>query len=121
MFYRHPFLPRLRVCVLGEIRKNTGYYADAIFIEELQNRFIYNSKPSIYRVLCLHVQWGVAGDGQHDWLFHCRSRNCGLATAHWAHLIHMTSECVSTAAINEAGTPRVVYDISGKPPATIEE
>lgn len=134
MVYRHPFPgPGLGVRILGEIKKDFADLlrrADAIFIEELRNTVDENSGKNWYELtsqafaVFLPVKSvGVMGDGRtYEYVVALRAvQTQDFMTAHWAHLPHDLLGRVSNRIINEVrGINRVVYDISGKPPATIE-
>ncbi|EKO3581133.1 glutamine-hydrolyzing GMP synthase [Vibrio metschnikovii] len=127
MLYRHPFPgPGLGVRVLGEVKKeycDLLRRADAIFIEELHNADLYNKVSQAFTVFLPVRSVGVMGDGRkYDWVVSLRAvETIDFMTAHWAHLPYDFLGKVSNRIINEvSGISRVVYDISGKPPATIE-
>jgi GMP synthase (glutamine-hydrolysing) len=134
MVYRHPFPgPGLGVRILGEVKAefaNLLQRADAIFIEELRNTIDEVSQKSWYDLtsqafaVFLPVKSvGVMGDGRtYEYVVALRAvQTQDFMTAHWAHLPHELLGKVSNRIINEVrGINRVVYDISGKPPATIE-
>jgi GMP synthase (glutamine-hydrolysing) len=134
MVYRHPFPgPGLGVRILGEVKAefaNLLQRADAIFIEELRNTIDEASQLSWYDLtsqafaVFLPVKSvGVMGDGRtYEYVVALRAvQTQDFMTAHWAHLPHDLLGKVSNRIINEVrGINRVVYDISGKPPATIE-
>lgn len=127
MLYRHPFPgPGLGVRVLGEIQKeycDLLRRADAIFIEELRAADLYNKVSQAFAVFLPVRSVGVMGDGRkYDWVIALRAvETIDFMTAHWAHLPYDFLGKVSNRIINEVGgISRVVYDISGKPPATIE-
>ena len=134
MVYRHPFPgPGLGVRILGEVKKDFADLlrrADAIFIEELRSTIDENSGKSWYDLtsqafaVFLPVKSvGVMGDGRtYEYVVALRAvQTQDFMTAHWAHLPHDLLGRVSNRIINEVrGIKRVVYDISGKPPATIE-
>ena len=127
MLYRHPFPgPGLGVRVLGEIKKeycDLLRRADAIFIEELHSADLYNKVSQAFTVFLPVRSVGVMGDGRkYDWVVSLRAvETIDFMTAHWAHLPYEFLGKVSNRIINEVqGISRVVYDISGKPPATIE-
>ncbi|ASA56464.1 glutamine-hydrolyzing GMP synthase [Vibrio gazogenes] len=127
MLYRHPFPgPGLGVRVLGEIKKeycDLLRRADAIFIEELRAADLYNQVSQAFTVFLPVRSVGVMGDGRkYDWVVSLRAvETIDFMTAHWAHLPYEFLGRVSNRIINEIdGISRVVYDISGKPPATIE-
>ncbi|UAA39442.1 glutamine-hydrolyzing GMP synthase [Paraneptunicella aestuarii] len=127
MLYRHPFPgPGLGVRVLGEVKKeycDLLRRADAIFIEELMNADLYNKVSQAFTVFLPVRSVGVMGDARkYDWVVSLRAvETIDFMTAHWAHLPYDFLGKVSNRIINEIdGISRVVYDISGKPPATIE-
>ncbi len=134
MIYRHPFPgPGLGVRILGEIKSDYADLlraADAIFIEELRNTIDPTTEKSWYELtsqafaVFLPVKSvGVMGDGRtYEYVIALRAvQTQDFMTAHWAHLPHELLGRVSNRIINEVrGINRVVYDISGKPPATIE-
>ncbi|KJG08951.1 GMP synthase [Photobacterium kishitanii] len=127
MLFRHPFPgPGLGVRVLGEVKKeycDLLRRADAIFIEELHNADLYNKVSQAFTVFLPVRSVGVMGDGRkYDWVVSLRAvETIDFMTAHWAHLPYDFLGKVSNRIINEVnGISRVVYDISGKPPATIE-
>ncbi|CAH0538838.1 glutamine-hydrolyzing GMP synthase [Vibrio marisflavi] len=127
MLYRHPFPgPGLGVRVLGEIKKeycDLLRRADAIFIEELHAADLYHKVSQAFTVFLPVRSVGVMGDGRkYDWVVSLRAvETIDFMTAHWAHLPYDFLGKVSNRIINEIdGISRVVYDISGKPPATIE-
>jgi len=127
MIYRHPFPgPGLGVRILGEIRKefaDTLRLADAIFIEELIKHDLYNQVSQAFAVFLPVRSVGVKGDARHyEYVIALRAvETIDFMTAHWAHLPYDFLGHVSNRIINEvAGISRVTYDISGKPPATIE-
>lgn len=127
MLYRHPFPgPGLGVRVLGEIKQEYCELlrrADAIFIEELHQAGLYHNISQAFAVFLPVRSVGVMGDGRkYDWVIALRAvETVDFMTAHWAHLPYELLGKVSNRIINEInGISRVVYDISGKPPATIE-
>ena len=127
MLYRHPFPgPGLGVRVLGEIKKeycDLLRKADAIFIEELHAADLYHKVSQAFTVFLPVRSVGVMGDARkYDWVVSLRAvETIDFMTAHWAHLPYDFLGKVSNRIINEVdGISRVVYDISGKPPATIE-
>ena len=146
MVYRHPFPgPGLGVRILGEVKKEFADLlrrADAIFIEELRNTAIplsqelaegapvghfhknwYDATSQAFAVFLPVKSVGVMGDGRtYEYVVALRAvQTQDFMTAHWAHLPHELLARVSNRIINEVrGINRVVYDISGKPPATIE-
>jgi len=133
MLYRHPFPgPGLGVRILGEVKREFADLlrrADAIFIEELHNtkdddgRSWYDKTSQAFTVFLPVKSVGVMGDGRtYEWVVSLRAvQTQDFMTAHWAHLPYELLGKVSNRIINEVrGINRVVYDISGKPPATIE-
>ncbi len=127
MVYRHPFPgPGLGVRVLGEVREEYLQplaQADHIFIEELRNHDLYDSVSQAFAVFLPIKSVGVVGDQRrYEWVIALRAvETIDFMTAIWARLPHEFLEHVSRRIINEiSGISRVVYDISGKPPATIE-
>ncbi len=127
MVYRHPFPgPGLGVRILGEVKKEYADMlrrADAIFIEELRRDGLYDKVSQAFVVFLPVRSVGVMGDArQYDYVVSLRAvETVDFMTAHWAHLPYEFLGKVSNRIINEiAGISRVVYDISGKPPATIE-
>jgi len=127
MVFRHPFPgPGLVVRILGEVKKEFADLlrrADAIFIEELRASGWYDRTSQAFAVFLPVKSVGVMGDGRtYEWVVSLRAvQTSDFMTAHWAHLPHELLGRVSNRIINEVrGINRVVYDISGKPPATIE-
>ena len=127
MVYRHPFPgPGLGVRILGEVRKEYADLlrrADAIFIEELRRHDLYDRTSQAFAVFLPVRSVGVMGDGRrYDPVVALRAvETVDFMTAHWARLPYEFLEHVSRRIVNEVpGISRVVYDISGKPPATIE-
>jgi GMP synthase (glutamine-hydrolysing) len=133
MVYRHPFPgPGLGVRILGEVKHEYAELlrrADAIFIEELRNtrdasgKTWYELTSQAFAVFLPVKSVGVMGDGRtYEWVVALRAvQTQDFMTAHWAELPHALLGKVSNRIINEVrGINRVVYDISGKPPATIE-
>jgi GMP synthase (glutamine-hydrolysing) len=127
MVQRHPFPgPGLGVRILGEVQKNYAdilRQADAIFIEELRRHDLYSKVSQAFAVFLPIKSVGVMGDARcYDYVIALRAvETTDFMTAHWSHLPHKFLELVSNRIINEVkGISRVVYDISGKPPATIE-
>ena len=127
MLYRHPFPgPGLGVRVLGEVKKEyCGLLrrADAIFIEELHKADMYHKVSQAFTVFLPVRSVGVMGDcRKYDWVVSLRCvETIDFMTARWSHLPYELLGHVSNRIINEIdGISRVVYDISGKPPATIE-
>jgi GMP synthase (glutamine-hydrolysing) len=127
MIFRHPFPgPGLGVRILGEVRPEYADLlrrADAIFIDELRAAGWYDRTSQAFAVFLPVKSVGVMGDGRtYEWVVSLRAvQTTDFMTAHWAHLPHELLGRVSNRIINEVrGINRVVYDISGKPPATIE-
>ena len=127
MLNRHPFPgPGLGVRVLGEVKKeycDLLRKADAIYMEELHNAGWYYKVSQAFTVFLPVKSVGVMGDGRkYDWVVSLRAvETIDFMTAHWAHLPYDLLGKISNRIINEVnGISRVVYDVSGKPPATIE-
>ena len=127
MVYRHPFPgPGLGVRILGEVRKeyaDTLRLADHIFIEELRRHKLYDSVSQAFSVFLPVKSVGVTGDGRrYSHVVALRAvETIDFMTARWAHLPYEFLDLVSRRIINEVpDISRVTYDISGKPPATIE-
>ena len=127
MVYRHPFPgPGLGVRILGEVKKEYADIlreADAIFIEELHNSGWYHKTSQAFAVFLPVKSVGVVGDGRrYEWVIALRAvETIDFMTARWAHLPYELLEKVSNRIINEiADVSRVTYDVSSKPPATIE-
>ena len=133
MVYRHPFPgPGLGVRILGEVRRDYADLlrrADAIFIEELRQTrdengvSWYDRTSQAFAVFLPVKSVGVMGDGRtYDYVVALRAViTSDFMTAHWAELPYSLLGRVSNRIINEVrGINRVVYDVSGKPPATIE-
>ena len=134
MVYRHPFPgPGLGVRILGEVKMEFADLlrrADAIFIEELRNtidpasgKTWYDLTSQAFAVFLPVKSVGVMGDGRtYDYVVALRAVvTSDFMTAHWAELPYSLLGRVSNRIINEVrGINRVVYDVSGKPPATIE-
>ena len=127
MVFRHPFPgPGLGVRILGEVNREYADLlrrADAIFIEELRASGWYDRTSQAFAVFLPVRSVGVMGDGRtYEWVVALRAvQTSDFMTAHWAELPHELLGRVSNRIINEVrGINRVVYDISGKPPATIE-
>jgi GMP synthase (glutamine-hydrolysing) len=127
MVYRHPFPgPGLGVRILGEVKREFADLlreADAIFIEELRAAGWYDKTAQAFAVFLPVKSVGVMGDGRtYEYVVSLRAvQTTDFMTAHWAHLPYELLGKVSNRIINEVrGINRVVYDISGKPPATIE-
>jgi len=146
MIHRHPFPgPGLGVRILGPVKAEFADLlrrADAVFFEELQNtkatdqdhlaglceeaqvgQSWYDLTSQAFAVFLPVKSVGVMGDGRtYEWVVALRAvQTTDFMTAHWAHLPHALLGRVSNRIINEVrGINRVVYDICGKPPATIE-
>ncbi len=127
MVYRHPFPgPGLGVRILGEVKREYAELlakADAIFIDELRKAGLYDKTSQAFAVFLPVKSVGVVGDARaYEWVIALRAvETIDFMTAHWAHLPYDFLGTVSNRIINELrGVSRVVYDISGKPPATIE-
>jgi len=127
MVYRHPFPgPGLGVRILGEVNKTYADIlreADAIFIEELYKAELYHKVSQAFAVFLPVKSVGVTGDGRrYEYVIALRAvETIDFMTARWAHLPYELLEKASTRIINEVkGVSRVTYDISSKPPATIE-
>jgi GMP synthase (glutamine-hydrolysing) len=127
MVYRHPFPgPGLGVRILGEVKREFAELlrrADAIFIDELRAADWYDKTSQAFAVFLPVKSVGVMGDGRtYEYVVALRAvQTQDFMTAHWAELPHSLLGKVSNRIINEVrGINRVVYDISGKPPATIE-
>ena len=127
LVYRHPFPgPGLGVRILGEVKKEYAdllRLADNIYIEELREHDLYDDVSQAFSVFLPVRSVGVMGDTRkYDYVIALRAVvTVDFMTAHWAHLPYEFLEKVSNRIINEVeGISRVTYDISGKPPATIE-
>lgn len=127
MVFRHPFPgPGLGVRILGEVKKQYAdllRQADAIFIEELYRHDLYEKVSQAFAVFLPVKSVGVMGDGRrYDYVIAIRAvETIDFMTARWAHLPYDFLDLISRRIINEvSGISRVTYDISGKPPATIE-
>ncbi|WP_020396311.1 glutamine-hydrolyzing GMP synthase [Thiolinea disciformis] len=127
MVYRHPFPgPGLGVRILGEVKKEYAdllRLADHIFIQELYKHDLYDKTSQAFAVFLPVKSVGVMGDGRcYDYVIALRAvETIDFMTARWANLPYEFLDLVSRRIINEIkGISRVVYDISGKPPATIE-
>ena len=134
MVYRHPFPgPGLGVRILGEVKREFAYLlrrADAIFIEELRNmvdpvsqKTWYELTSQAFAVFLPIKSVGVMGDGRtYDYVVALRAvQTSDFMTADWAELPYALLKKVSSRIINEVrGINRVTYDVSSKPPATIE-
>ncbi len=127
MVYRHPFPgPGLGVRILGEVKREYADIlreADAIFMEELHRADFYHKTSQAFVVFLPVKSVGVVGDArQYEYVVALRAvETIDFMTARWAHLPYELLEAVSSRIINEVkGISRVAYDISSKPPATIE-
>jgi GMP synthase (glutamine-hydrolysing) len=127
MVFRHPFPgPGLGVRILGEVKYEYAELlrrADSIFIEELHASGWYEKTSQAFSVFLPVKSVGVMGDGRtYEYVVALRAvQTQDFMTAHWAELPYSLLGKVSNRIINEVrGINRVVYDISGKPPATIE-
>ena len=127
MVYRHPFPgPGLGVRILGEVSQDAAdklRKADAIFIQELRQAGWYDQVSQAFAVFLPVKSVGVMGDGRrYEPVVALRAvQTIDFMTAHWAHLPYELLDVVARRIVNEVpGISRVVYDISGKPPATIE-
>jgi GMP synthase (glutamine-hydrolysing) len=127
MVYRHPFPgPGLGVRILGEVKKEYADIlreADAIFLEELHAADWYHKTSQAFAVFLPVKSVGVVGDARrYEWVVSLRAvETVDFMTARWAHLPYELLEKVSNRIINEiSGVSRVAYDVSSKPPATIE-
>jgi len=127
MVHRHPFPgPGLGVRILGEVTKqaaDTLRLADHIFIEELRRSGWYDKTSQAFAVFLPVKSVGVTGDGRrYEPVIALRAvETIDFMTARWAHLPYELLDECSRRIVNEVpGLSRVVYDISGKPPATIE-
>lgn len=127
MIHRHPFPgPGLGVRILGEVQKPFADLlrkADAIFIEELYRHDLYEKTSQAFAVFLPVKSVGVMGDGRrYDYVIALRAvETIDFMTARWAHLPYEFLERVSLRIVNEIdGISRVVYDVTGKPPGTIE-
>jgi GMP synthase (glutamine-hydrolysing) len=127
MVFRHPFPgPGLGVRILGEVQHEYAELlrrADDIFISELRKSGWYDKTSQAFAVFLPVKSVGVVGDGRrYEYVVALRAvQTIDFMTAKWAHLPYELLETVSNRIINEiSGISRVAYDISGKPPATIE-
>jgi GMP synthase (glutamine-hydrolysing) len=127
MVYRHPFPgPGLGVRILGEVKKeyaDTLRLADDIFISELRAHDLYDRVSQAFVVFLPVKSVGVTGDGRrYNYVVSLRAvETIDFMTARWADLPYDFLDHVSRRIMNEIeGIARVVYDISGKPPGTIE-
>jgi GMP synthase (glutamine-hydrolysing) len=127
MVYRHPFPgPGLGVRILGEVTKQFADLlrkADAIYIEELRKHDLYDRTSQAFAVFLPVRSVAVLGDARrYDYVIALRAvETIDFMTAQWARLPYEFLEIVARRIINETpGISRVTYDISSKPPATIE-
>ena len=127
MVYRHPFPgPGLGVRILGEVQKDyadTLRLADHLFIEELRHAELYDQVSQAFAVFLPVRSVGVVGDNRcYEHVIALRAvETLDFMTARWAQLPAAFLDRVSTRIVNEVpGVSRVVYDITGKPPGTIE-
>ena len=127
MIYRHPFPgPGLGVRILGEVKKEYAYLlrqADAIYLEELYRHNLYDKISQAFAVFLPVKSVAVLGDARaYDYVIALRAvETVDFMTANWAPIPYEVLGIISNRIINEVrGISRVVYDISGKPPATIE-
>ena len=127
MVYRHPFPgPGLGVRILGEVKREYADLlreADAIFIEELRKAGLYDKVSQAFVVFLPVKSVGVMGDGRtYEWVVSLRSvQTSDFMTAKWSELPYELLGTVSNRIINEVrGINRICYDITSKPPATIE-
>ena len=127
MIYRHPFPgPGLGVRILGEVKKEYADIvrkADAIFLEELYRHNLYEKISQAFAVFLPVRSVAVLGDARaYEYVIAVRAvETVDFMTANWAHIPYEVLASISNRIINEVrGVSRVVYDISGKPPATIE-
>jgi GMP synthase (glutamine-hydrolysing) len=127
MVNRHPFPgPGLGVRILGRVNREAADLlrcADAIFIDELRAHDLYDRVAQAMAIFLPVRSVAVMGDGRrYDWVIALRAvETVDFMTAHWARLPYDFLDLVARRIVNEVkGVSRVVYDISGKPPATIE-
>jgi len=127
MVWRHPFPgPGLAVRCLGSVtpqRLDTLRQADSVFLDELQKAGWYRKTAQAFAVLLPVQSVGVMGDGRtYENVIALRAvQTEDFMTADWSRLPPELLATVSTRIINEvSGVNRVVYDVSSKPPATIE-
>ena len=127
MVYRHPFPgPGLGVRILGEVKKEYAdllRQADAIYIEELYRHELYDRISQAFTVFMPVKSVGVVGDTRaYEYVVALRAvETVDFMTANWSRIPYEVLDLISHRIINEVqGISRVVYDISGKPPATIE-
>ncbi len=127
MVFRHPFPgPGLGVRILGRVSRDAAELlrrADAIYIEELRAHDLYDRVSQAMAIFLPVRSVAVMGDGRrYDWVIALRAvETVDFMTAHWARLPYEFLDHVARRIVNEVkGVSRVVYDVSGKPPATIE-
>ncbi|MGE3920374.1 MAG: glutamine-hydrolyzing GMP synthase [Gammaproteobacteria bacterium] len=127
MIYRHPFPgPGLAVRIIGEVKKEYAdklRIADDIFIEELNKAGYYDKVSQAFAVLLPIKSVGVVGDArQYEPVIALRAvETIDFMTAHWARIPYDIIERTANRIVNEVpGISRVVYDVTSKPPATIE-
>jgi GMP synthase (glutamine-hydrolysing) len=127
MVFRHPFPgPGLGVRILGAVTREAADLlrrADAIFIDELRSHGLYDRVSQAMAIFLPVRSVAVMGDGRrYDWVIALRAvETVDFMTAHWARLPYDFLDVVARRIVNEVkGVSRVVYDVSGKPPATIE-
>jgi len=127
MVFRHPFPgPGLGVRILGAVTREQAdllRLADAIYIEELRAHDLYDRVSQAMAIFLPVRSVAVMGDGRrYDWVIALRAvETVDFMTAHWARLPYEFLDVVARRIVNEVkGVSRVVYDVSGKPPATIE-
>jgi len=127
MVYRHPFPgPGLGVRILGEVNRQFADLlrkADSIYIQELRRHDLYDRVSQAFAVFLPVRSVAVMGDGRrYDYVIALRAvETVDFMTAHWAKLPYEFLDHVARRIVNEVpGISRVTYDISSKPPATIE-
>jgi GMP synthase (glutamine-hydrolysing) len=127
MVFRHPFPgPGLGVRILGQVTREAAEFlrrADAIFIDELRAHDLYDRVSQAMAVFLPVRSVAVMGDARrYDWVIALRAvETVDFMTAHWSRLPYEFLDVVARRIVNEVkGVSRVVYDVSGKPPATIE-
>ncbi len=127
MVHRHPFPgPGLGVRILGEVRKEFAdllRQADHIFIRELRAAGLYDKVSQAFAVFLPVKSVGVQGDGRrYEYVIALRAvETVDFMSARWAHLPYEFLDQVARRIVNETpGIARVVYDVTGKPPGTIE-
>ncbi|HEU5468162.1 MAG TPA: glutamine-hydrolyzing GMP synthase, partial [Steroidobacteraceae bacterium] len=127
MVFRHPFPgPGLGVRILGRVSREAADLlrrADAIYIDELRAHGLYDAVSQAMAIFLPVRSVAVMGDGRrYDWVIALRAvETVDFMTARWARLPYDFLDLVARRIVNEVnGVSRVVYDVSGKPPATIE-